>query len=71
MCGARGAVLACTVFLPLRDANRPSAAYRSVMDFSDSRLADTDEPLRWHRLLVLALVLTAAAVSAGLLASGL
>ncbi|MEO8080065.1 MAG: hypothetical protein ABI641_06010 [Caldimonas sp.] len=41
------------------------------MDFSDSRLADTDEPLRWHRLLVLALVLTAAAVSAGLLASGL
>ena len=44
--------------------------YRSTMDFAHSNFATSpaaDEPLRWGRVLTLALVLTVAAVSAALL----
>jgi hypothetical protein len=48
--------------------------YRSGVDFSDSTFAALnlpEEPLDWGRMLVLALVLTLAAASAGILAGGL
>ena len=48
--------------------------YRSRVDFSDSTFAALnlrEEPLHWGPMLVLALVLTLAAASAGILAGGL
>lgn len=51
-----------------------STTYRPRMQFPDSTFAalniGTEEPLRFGRLLALALVLTLAAVSAGLLVGG-
>ena len=52
-----------------------SLLYRFVMQFPDStlaalRVAADDETAGWSRLLWLAIVLTIAAVSAGLLAGG-
>ena len=56
------------------DAQRRPSPYRRRMQFPDSTFAalkiGTDEPLRFGRLLVLAIVLTLAAVSAGLLVGG-
>lgn len=56
---------------------RRSLLYRAVMQFPDSTFAALrlaadadDETAGWSRLLWLALVLTIAAVSAGLLAGG-
>ena len=53
----------------------PRASYRFAVDFSDSTFTALnlapEEPLSWGRMLVLALVLTLAAASAGILAGGL
>ena len=53
---------------------RPRRSYRFGVDFSDSTFAALnlpEEPFDWGRMLVLALVLTLAAASAGILAGGL
>lgn len=63
----------CTGVLLLGDALRAAAIYRHAMQFPDSTFAAlniADEPLRIGRLLALALVLTLAAVAAGLLVGG-
>lgn len=64
-------------FLQATYAHGVALAYRRGMRFPDSTLAAlnigaelADEPLRWNRLLALAVVLTVAAVSVGLLAGG-
>ena len=61
----------------LRMHARRSLHYRFGMQFPDSRFAalrtaadDAEESHSWPRLLLLALVLTIAAASAGLLAGG-
>jgi hypothetical protein len=64
-------------FLCPGDAAAGSLPYRSGMQFPDSTFAAlriatdrADESASWGRLLALAIVLTIAAVSAGLLAGG-
>ena len=55
------------------DARERGAPYLSHMQFPDSTFAAlnlADEPMRFGRLLALAVVLTLAAVSAGLLVGG-
>ena len=56
-------------------SSRARASYRFVVDFPDSTFAALnlvpEEPLSWGRMLVLALVLTVAAASAGILAGTL
>jgi hypothetical protein len=64
-------------FVCLGDAGAAPLHYRLVMQFPDSTFAAlriatdrADESASWGRLLALAIVLTIAAVSAGLLAGG-
>ena len=69
----RIARFACFI-LSVGDARLRQAPYRSCMQFPDSTFAALDisieEPSGFGSLLVLAIVLTLAAVSAGLLVSG-
>lgn len=61
----------------MKDARGACMFYGRAMHFPDSSFAalrmsadDADESFRWGRLLLLAVVLTIAAASAGLLAGG-
>ena len=64
----------CGRIVTARDARAAPPTYRLAMDFPDSAFAalniGSDEPLRFGRLLALALALTLIAVGAGLLVGG-
>jgi hypothetical protein len=64
------------LFLISGDARRSRLPYCPDMRFPDSTFAalaingESDEPFRWGRLMLLAIALTIAAASAGLVAGG-